>query len=53
MKRTYDFARPIGTVKCALPSGQKLTIPVFPGLLKHPAAEDLPRLLKKPAVVRK
>jgi hypothetical protein len=53
MKRTYRFARPVGTVRCAVSGGKALTIPVFPGVLKHPSASELPRLLKKPAVLRK
>ena len=28
-------------------------MPLFPGILKHPTVEDLPRLLRNPDVVRK
>jgi len=53
MKRTYHFAESIGTVTCRLPSGGEVELPVIPGILKHPSAETLPRLLQSPNVARK
>ena len=52
MKRTFTFAAPMGTVSASL-AGALVEIPVFPGILKHPRPEDLPRLLERPAALRK
>jgi hypothetical protein len=52
VKRTFAFAAPVGTVSASL-AGALVEIPVFPGILKHPRPEDLPRLLERPAVLRK
>ena len=53
MKCTYRFVQSAATVTCALPSGRRITVPVIPGILKHPAPERLPTLLRNPNVVRK
>lgn len=53
MKRTYQFVKAIGIARCALPSGETITIPVVPGILKHPSAESLHRLLTNANVARK
>ena len=53
MKRTYRFARCIGTVTCRFPSGEQVTLPVIPGILKHPLPEMLPELLQRPNVAYK
>jgi len=53
MKRTYRFAESLGSVRCEVSSGRTIEVPVFPGILKHPAAADLPRLLQNADVVRK
>ena len=53
MKRTYRFVQSVGTVQCALGSGRKVTLPVFPGILKHPTVDELHELLARPVVARK
>ena len=53
MKRTYRFVESVGTVQCALDPGREVTLPVFPGILKHPTVDELRELLTKPAVARK
>lgn len=53
MKRTFRFAKSIGTVRCEFSSGQQVDMPVIPGILKHPTPEMLPVLLRDPAVARK
>ncbi len=53
MKRTYRFVESIGSVQYELDSGQRVTLPVFPGILKHPTIDELPRLLARPSVARK
>ncbi|MBI3985646.1 MAG: hypothetical protein HY343_01890 [Lentisphaerae bacterium] len=53
MKRTYTFAKSRGWIRCVLPTGREIRLPVFQGILKHPTAEALPALLKHPATARK
>ena len=53
MKRTYRFVESVGTVKYALSPDHEVTLPVFPGILKHPSLDELPALLARPAVARK
>ncbi len=53
MKRSYRFVESVGTVRCALDPGHEVTLPVFPGILKHPTVDELRELLAKPAVARK
>ena len=53
MKRTYRFVKPIRTVECRLPSGQTITVPVVPGILKHPRPDELAEILTRPDAVRK
>ena len=53
MKRTYTFVKSLGTVKHELPDGIMIEIPIFPGILKHPAVSSLPELLNTPAALRK
>lgn len=53
MKRTLRFAKPIGTATCEMSPGNEITVPIIPGILKHPRPEELPALLSKPSVVRK
>jgi len=53
VKRTYRFARGIGTVSCRFPSGEQVDLPVIPGILKHPPPEMLPTLLQRPNVAYK
>jgi hypothetical protein len=53
MKRSYRFVESVGTVKCTLGPGQEVTLPVFPGILKHPSIDELLELLTRPAVARK
>jgi len=53
MKRTYRFAGGTGSVTCRLPDGTSVTLPVVPGILKHPTPESLAPLLVQPDVARK
>ena len=53
MKRTVQFARPEGFVRCPYAPGRSVRLPLFTGLLKHPAPGQLKRLLKKPEVSAK
>ncbi len=53
MKRTYRFVESVGTVQCALGPDREVTLPVFPGILKHPTMGELRELLERPAVARK
>ncbi len=53
MKRSYRFVESVGTVQCALGPGREVTLPVFPGILKHPTVDELRELLARPAVARK
>lgn len=53
MKRTYRFVESLGTVRVKLQEGGEVTLPVFPGILKHPTTEELPDLLSRPSVARK
>jgi hypothetical protein len=53
MKRTYHFVKPMQWVECRLPSGRTVTVPVVPGILKHPTPEQLPGILARPAAMEK
>jgi len=53
MERTMHFVRPVGVVRCDLPSGESVDVPVVPGILKHYRLEDLPRLLQDSETLRK
>ena len=53
MRRTTNFVKSRGTVRCTLPAGQEIRVPVVPGILKHLTVEQLRNLLKDPDVVRK
>lgn len=53
MKRSYRFVSNEGAVRCDLGYDQEITLPVFPGILKHPTVDELRQLLTKPAVARK
>ncbi len=53
MKRSYRFVESVGTVRCVLGPVHEVTLPVFPGILKHPTVDELRELLTKPAVARK
>lgn len=53
MKRTLSFSRPRGRVHCRLEDGRVLDLPVFRGILKHLADDQIPTLLQKPDVARK
>jgi len=53
MRRTLRFAKSIGKTTCELSPGNEITVPVIPGILKHPRPEELPTLLSRPSVVRK
>jgi hypothetical protein len=53
MKRTYRFVKSIGRVSVGLDDGGQVSLPVFPGILKHLTVDELSALLAKPAVARK
>jgi hypothetical protein len=53
VKRTYRFAVSTGSVSTRLPDGRTLTLPVVPGILKHPKPEALSALLMNSDAARK
>ena len=53
MNRTYKFVKKSGTVKCSLPTGDVVKLPVIQGILKHPSAENLHSILKNPDAAKK
>jgi len=53
VNQTYSYVRSIGTITCKMPSGLDVTLPIVPGILKHPTPEMLPSLLVKPEVAWK
>jgi len=53
VKRVYTFVQKTGSVEGRTPSGEKMEIPLFPGILKHLNVVDLPRYLGDPAVLLK
>ena len=53
MKRTYRFVKPTQRVEYRLPSGKTVTVPVVPGILKHPRPDELPEILTRPAAMEK
>lgn len=53
MKRTYRFAMSTGSVSTRLPDGRILTLPVVPGILKHPTPGALSTLLVNSDAARK
>jgi hypothetical protein len=53
MKRAVQFARPEGFVLFPCGPGRSVRLPLFTGLLKHPAPGQLKRLLKRPEVSTK
>lgn len=52
MKRTYRFVEMQGEVVTRI-GDRSLTLPIFPGVLKHPTVDQLAQLLEDPAVARK
>jgi len=53
MTRTYRFARPMGSSDCVLKDGQRVTLPVFAGILKHPHRDEISSLIQDEDVARK
>lgn len=53
MRRRYQFATSLGFVSCKLPEGGSVTLPIVPGILKHPTPELLASMLVEPRVARK
>jgi len=53
MKQTYTYVRSMGSITCRMPSGLDVTLPIVPGILKHPTPEMLPHLLVEPEVAYK
>ena len=52
MTRTYHFAESLGTTECKLRDGSFVSLPVFPGILKHPRPSELFALMKDEDVAR-
>ena len=53
MKRTYRVVKSTQMVECRLPSGMIVTVPVVPGIPKHPLPDQLPEILARPAAMEK
>ena len=53
MMRKYKFAECEGYVKCIMPDGKNIEIPVFQGILKHPTSKMLFTILKDYNVMKK
>lgn len=53
MKQTLVYVKSLGTITCYLQSGHDVTLPIVPGILKHPSPEMLPDLLARPEVACK
>ncbi|MCX7016199.1 MAG: hypothetical protein NTW86_27185 [Candidatus Sumerlaeota bacterium] len=53
MKQTAGYIHSMGTARCWIAPDRCIVLPVAPGILKHPALEDLPGLLEDPDVARK
>ncbi len=53
MRQTFIFAESFGSVTCTMLPGEKIQLPVVPGLLKYPTRDMLPGLLMRPEVARK
>lgn len=53
MKRSLTFARPRGRVDCRLGAGRTVSLPIFRGILKHLADDQIAPLLEDPEVARK
>jgi hypothetical protein len=52
VKQTFRFAGSLGEVTCEVETG-RVAIPVIPGILKHPASDQLAELLRRPGVAVK
>lgn len=53
MKRTCHYAQSRGFVSVSLANGERVDLPVIPGILKHPRPDELPELLQDERVARK
>lgn len=53
MKMTYTFVKSSGSVKCSLPTGKEIEVPVVQGILKHLTTDSLRGFLKNPDAARK
>ncbi|MCX7044316.1 MAG: hypothetical protein NTX50_02365 [Candidatus Sumerlaeota bacterium] len=53
MYRPFIYAHSTGKAVCLLPTGRTITVPIVPGILKHPAESDLPEILRAPEALRK
>lgn len=47
------YVTPTKSAAYALPDGRTITVPLVPGILKHPAESDLPEILARPNALRK
>ncbi|MEW6747741.1 MAG: hypothetical protein AB1486_33860 [Planctomycetota bacterium] len=53
MKQTCTFVKAVAIVTCEIVPGRTISVPVIPGILKHPRVEELQALLANPNVVTK
>ncbi len=53
MKRTLRFVRSSGRLSVQVTASRSVSVPVFPGILKHRTPDRPPILLQKPHVLRK
>jgi hypothetical protein len=53
MKCSYIFAEHTDETTCELAPGKSVTVPIIPGILKHPRPDQLPALLTNPGIVKK
>jgi len=53
MRSTYRFAKHREVARCQLTSGERIEVPVIPGILKHPHPDQLGELLTNPRVAEK
>ena len=53
MRRRNHFVESLGSLACPLSSGGTVTVPIVPGLLKHPTVPQLRQLLSEPDAVTK
>ncbi|RKX76125.1 MAG: hypothetical protein DRP87_12780 [Spirochaetes bacterium] len=53
MKRTYHFVKSTASIKYTTPAGEKVEIPLFPGILKHLSVTELHDVLNTSTAIQK
>ncbi len=53
MKCSYQFVGHTEAVTCEFSPGKSITVPIIPGILKHPRPDQLPALLATPSIAEK